>query len=711
MIEEIRIEWRFLGGWKVRRAATSGSNEISRTADAIVDFTNRVAKLDSLLDPGSARALPSDAAFGEFERDYDAVRENFEKIKGEFTSASSTQGPSSSWREIDDLLAVPMIPSPVRKRLVELAVARSLEDALQPRLRASQAADAKADLKPADGKADAKPIDGKADVKPADGRSEAKPTESLTDPTPSRDRASGADASLEIDDEPEPQVAADPAFWAQARGMALLEWSVLSIADVEGMLPAGPKAREGNGPLDQLEQEITSAGQLDWKSDPTKAYESSRDRISARIRNLRSAVCATCTTRSSGLGEMEAVWDENHRNRLDLQHALLALPLPLVDLVDARVKNPRFAKLSVDLAVFHLRALLLRHARRLADDLDTNRANILLKMAGSMGNENPEFLKIRQIVETLQVAKIKVSAASVVLDGDTHQTKIEVWIEPDRQIPQGHAVVSFAPFPKKDLEILRDDVRSAAIDVTLGARAPVVPEGPPVKVSYLVQRGIDVEDREGVVLNRDHTEKTVAASLYYRGHTFQTAPPIKIVIEPLKDVVYVSMRQVRQTIPKGFRDQFRRHPFDGYMHYNEELKYEIVLTNLTDENQELFFDYKLERDPESERHQPVKLEPKEFRVIVSDWVRGVDMKELGQKVLKSHEVDLGRPRHLDIDVWDGPARSRRLAPTKRFRFNHLDVDAEYAALMDNSWDPGDGLVKIVVRHLGADPGKGYIDDV
>ena len=35
------------------------------------------------------------------------------------------------------------------------------------------------------------------------------------------------------------------------------------------------------------------------------------------------------------------------------------------------------------------------------------------------------------------------------------------------------------------------------------------------------------------------------------------------------------------------------------------------------------------------------------------------MKKFGQKVLKSREVDLGRPRQLDIVVWDSPARSRR----------------------------------------------------
>jgi len=709
LIQEIRIEWPFLGGWKVRRAATSGPREFFRTAEFIVNFANRIAKLDSRLDPGSPRESPSDARNADFEREYEAVRQDFEQVKGEFESALDAQHSSSSWREIDDLLGVPTIPSKVRKQLVETAVARSREDALQLSPKASQAADGKSEVKPADGKPEVKPADGKPEVKPADGKPEVKPLGSSSEPADdSPGGTSSTDMSPDAEEGSEPEVVADPAFWAQANGMALLEWSLLTIANVEGMLPAGSKTRQGNGPLDQLQTEITNAGQIDWKSDPTKAYECNRDRISAKLRNLRSWLGDACVTRANGLGGLEEVGDENHRNRLALQRTLIALPLPLVD--DMRFKNPRFAKLSLELAGFHIRARLLQHARRLLDDFDANRAGIFLKMADGMANENPEVLKkVRQRVETMQAARIKISGAKVVLDGDTHQKKMEVLIEPDRQIPKGWAVISFGPYSKKDLEISRGDAQAASMDVTLGAPAQVNPDGPPSKVSYVVERGIDVEDREGVVLNRDHAEKSLSPSFFYRGHTYQTTEPIKIVLEPLKDVVYVTLRQDRQTIPKGFRDQFRFHPYDGYMHYDEDLKYELVLTNLTNNNQEILLEYKLEQDSESERHEIVKLKGKESKVIIKDRVRGVDLKKLGQKVLKSHEVDLGRPRHLDIDVWDGPARGRRLA-TKRFRFNHLDVDA-YASMMDLHYDAGDEMVKLVVRHLGTDLGKGYIEDV
>jgi len=699
LIQGIRIEWPFLAGWKVRRAATSGPREIFSTAEFIVNFANRIAKLDSRLDPGSPRESPSDARNADFEREYEAVRQDFEQVKGEFKSALDAQNPSSSWREVDDLLGVPTIPSTIRKQLVETAVARSLEDALQPRPKASQAAGGKSEVKPAGGKSEVKPADGKSEVKPLESPSE--PPDHSEGGTPS------TDTSPDADEGSEPEVVADPAFWAQANGMALLEWSLLTIGSVEGMLPLGARTRQGNRPLDQLQQEITNAGQIDWKSNPAKAYECNRDRISARLRSLRSWLGDACMTRANGLGDPEEVSDENHRNRLALQRSLIALPLPLVD--DMRFKNPRLAKLSVELARFHIRALLLRHARRLLDDFDTNRAGIFLKMADGMAKENPELLKLRQRVETMQAAKIKIRGATVVLDGDTHQKKMEVLIEPDRQIPKGWAVISFGPYPKKDLELLREDAQAANMDVTLGARAQVNPEGPPAKVSYVVKRGIDVEDREGVVVNRDHAEKSLSPSLFYRGHSFPATEPVKIVLEPLKDVIYVTLRQDRQDIPKGFRDQFRSHPDDGYMHYNEELKYEIVLWNLTNKNQEILLDYKLEQDSDSERHELVKLKGKESRAIIKDRVRGVDMKKLGQKALKSHEVDLGRPRHLDIVVWDGPARGRRLI-SKRFRFNHLDVDA-YAAMMDQSYDAGDQMVKLVVRHLGTDPGKGYIDDV
>ena len=54
LIQQIRVEWPFLGDWKVRRAATLGPREVSRTAEFIISFTNRVAELDSRLDPWSS---------------------------------------------------------------------------------------------------------------------------------------------------------------------------------------------------------------------------------------------------------------------------------------------------------------------------------------------------------------------------------------------------------------------------------------------------------------------------------------------------------------------------------------------------------------------------------------------------------------------------------------------------------------------------------
>src|SRR5262249_16470803 len=78
--------------------------------------------------------------------------------------------------------------------------------------------------------------------------------------------------------------------------------------------------------------------------------------------------------------------------------------------------------------------------------------------------------------------------------------------------------------------------------------------------------------------------------------------------------------------------------------------------------------------------------------------------------LGSGEVDLGRPRLLEVTVWEGPARRRSLAHKRFFRFHHVDKDA-YASMMDVSYDPVDEMAKIVVRHLRSDPGKGYITDV
>ena len=94
----------------------------------------------------------------------------------------------------------------------------------------------------------------------------------------------------------------------------------------------------------------------------------------------------TCTRRSDGLGELEELWDENHRNRLFLQRALMALPRPQSRRSrheGTRIRDSRNSRRTwLD---FDIRASLLQHARRLLDDLDTNRASIFLKMAEGMG--------------------------------------------------------------------------------------------------------------------------------------------------------------------------------------------------------------------------------------------------------------------------------------------------------------------------------------
>jgi hypothetical protein len=269
--------------------------------------------------------------------------------------------------------------------------------------------------------------------------------------------------------------------------------------------------------------------------------------------------------------------------------------------------------------------------------------------------------------------------------------------------------LSLGPFARKDLGVSRDTTEAATTDATLGAAAAINPGGPWAKVSYFVSRGADAEERDGLVLNRAGAEKGLSPYLFYRGQTYQSAGPIKIVLEPLKDVIYVRVRQDPRTVPKDFRDQFRTHPNDGYMHYNEDLRYEVVVTNLTNRKQEIFVDCKMEQDLESERHEAFTLKESETRPVIRGQVRGVDLKKLGQKAPRSREVDLGRPRHLDIDIWDGPGRARRLG-TRRVRFTHLDVEA-YAAMLPVSYDSVSQRVTLGVRHLGSDPGKGYIDDV
>jgi hypothetical protein len=353
------------------------------------------------------------------------------------------------------------------------------------------------------------------------------------------------------------------------------------------------------------------------------------------------------------------------------------------------------------------------HARRLLDDLDTDRAQKALNLAPRMATLDPAVIEVGKRLEAKRTAKINIGGNNLVLKGDQDKAKMEVLIEPNPAIPQGRAVISFPADAKEELKISRDDPRAAKADITLGVGAAVDPAGPPAKVSYIAERGTSVENLEGVIRNRGHVEKSLSPSLFFRGHTYATNAPIKVVLEPFDEVVHVALRQ--SPLPKGFKDQFRFHPSDGYMHYNEDLNYQVILTNLTDKDQTVYVDYGIDQDPESKKDRTLILKGRKAKVdtsnnvAFSDRVRGVDLKALDQKVLKTHEVDLGKSRYLQIDVWESPARLRRLtAAPKRFRFTHLDVNS-YSGMVNQFYDAGEQMVYLQVCHLLTDPCKGYLD--
>jgi hypothetical protein len=688
LIEQIRVEWPYLGGWKVRRAAAMGPAETNRTADFIHRFATRVAKLNSSLDPRNPREDSPDAPNASFEREYADVRQDFEQVKGEFNSAIAAQVTSGSWRQIDSVLGVPTIPAKDRKQLVERVVALSLEHALQ-KFNASQAARATPEAKPADGKSEAKPAE-----------SPSEPAEQSAGSALSADTVSEADEGSQPDGRRE-----DPEFGLGAKGMAQLELSLLTIGGIDEMLDEPSRIRQA---LDDLNREIDSFSPGSGALDAAHADENHRDRICGTLRSLRRRLESACAERGNAFGDIKEVRQDNYRSVLALQRALLALPARLAD-------ETRFANLSKKLADFRITAVLLGQARRLLDDLDIGRADKLLKIVAGMRNEDAGVVELRKRLETKRAAKITISSKDVVLKGDQDKEKIEVSIEPSPEIPKGRAVLSFRTDAKEELKILRNDPAAASVDVTLGVGAEVNPAKPPAKLGYLVERGINVEELEGLVRNRGHAEKKLWPSLFYRGHTYPINPTdatIKIVLEPLDDVVHVALRE--SPIPKGSKDQFRYHPSDGYMHYNEVLNYQVVLTNLKDKDQTVYVEYQIEEDPEAKRNMTTILKGKSSRVdfskvVFKDGVRGVDLKALEQKKPGTHEVDLGKPRYLQIDVWDSPARGRRLTATpKRFRFTHLDVKS-YAGMVNQFYDAAEERVHIQVAHLRTDPCKGLLD--
>src|SRR5262249_52668525 len=164
--------------------------ELARLIDAEVAQPGSRSS-DEALDAHTARFKTLDAR-------YSSVQEAFSRLQEEFRSQWNA---ARTWREIDGLLRVPLVPTEVRRRLLE-------------RLRSTSAASSLAGTLPA---ASTDKTAGSGTPSSSLGGLESSVSQSLGRETP-------AAAALE-----ERATNPDPEFWNQALALARLEWGLIEI--------------------------------------------------------------------------------------------------------------------------------------------------------------------------------------------------------------------------------------------------------------------------------------------------------------------------------------------------------------------------------------------------------------------------------------------------------------------------------------------------
>ena len=587
LLEQVESELPFYGEWKARQPGRHDEG-LDDELLALFASSTRLAKVlqGEQPEPGSRRTVAEKEdetpesvldRIKDWEPAYREVKDHWERLLSEFHERSSSlaaAGGADRWREIDRLLAVPLIKADIRKALVHRVHSAALASSLT-------------------GSDEVGPI---ASGSPLLSSSSSAPTDFDSYARQKAEKAVATARSRDRDDIPdrtssnEGPSAPDPDFWNQALALARLDWGLLEL----GGAPEPDLVR--------LESAFNTARSA-ARSDPEPAFEAF-ERLSRLIRSFRAE-------------RFHAVHQGHETTYLPLAAGDRAVRvLPLAETLGAS------DTITATLDRYHRQALLLWHGRRLTRDFAPEHAMLLFEEARTYLDTEP-LREARDEAAAMSVARIGVTPGSDqdLVVKEWSEQPMEILVTTTGPVPPGHSVVLVNYDPSQPVVVNDQATRHGARE---GVLVPVGPDRTKAvhPVDYLVGR------TESTI---EPLKVTLGPGVFYRGRYFPSDRGVDVNVEPAHDPVAVTIRQSYEGLAfKDFTDQFKEHPGQGFLHYATKLKYKLVFTS--DLPMKLVVRYGLKEHPESFKTKTIEVSPKRQGEVI-DFVMGNDF-----QIVKTSEL-------------------------------------------------------------------------
>jgi hypothetical protein len=579
LVQRLGVELPYLGEWLGRRNARLGVEGLGPEFEALLDDTAALNDLITSAPAGAAngrltRAL-GDEVSGAHAAKMQAIKARHDRVDAAYGRLSNLfrkqcreladADSPERWREVDELLAVPTIPSGLRLQLV-----RRVRGPL-----ASSLDRPTTESRPSRGKAKAagggEPGDDDGGDRGGSGNAET------------------ADA---------PSTAADPAFWGYALAMARLEWGLFKLGGasegdlvrIEGAYQTARKA-VGDG---------RAGAAFDAFEELSAVIRTAHAGQMARIDEARAKPWASSRSPDDAIYEQLAAADRASR----------ALPLGYAaswSLDDTEAEH---------LDRFHRYALLLWNGRRLLEDFAVGHAQAVLDRARVVASDSGQGATTPALQEALEVAEARKAAKLTVQPQPAEKLAIDDWgehpvkllVKAVGDVPTGDASALIGVDPSAPVAVTTD---ASNADARAGVLVPASPGRAPQEAEFRVVR---------VESSSEGASFRLAPGAFYRGRFFPAERDLMVNVSATAEPVAVTILQSYRRIDKKIPDQFSIHPGKGYMHPGTDLAYKLQVTNKTGEAMRVRVSYALEGQTEPPRHVVLELTPRKTSDEVTDSV-------------------------------------------------------------------------------------------
>ncbi|WZP00762.1 hypothetical protein EP7_002413 [Isosphaeraceae bacterium EP7] len=411
LLDELQATLPYYGRWRARQASLRGRpldgdlvTLMAQAAELARALAGPVPAASSNRD-GDAPLAALEGKLAEIDRLSGRVKGAFDALKNDFARAVES-GLGGGFRELDSLLATPLVPAESRSLLLKRVRSRPIAGVLADEAAVASAAASSTAT-------DVGTYVGESIREKLAARGKREDTGVIAE------RIGGSGGALPV----------DPSFWTYALALARVEWGLLEIG--------GADAQE----LAEVEARWNAAG-ASVASDPTPAFEA----LSELLRGLRRARLEAL--RKAGSSSLDALAAQDRAAR--------SLPS-----ADSTSLGDRPAQ-ALGQALRQAQAIW--HARRLLADFAPEHARRLLRAAEEAATIEPaELAEVRREAEAMLEARLSLAATpggGIRLDSWAAKP-LQVALVAEGRVPRGEAAVLVRFDPSKPLSLAEADGRSA----------------------------------------------------------------------------------------------------------------------------------------------------------------------------------------------------------------------------------------------------------